>query len=42
MELLAVGDGLLQQQLDHGGHRDAALSALAVKPLALGLSGAEG
>jgi hypothetical protein len=41
MELLAVGDGLLQQQLNHSGDRDPALSALAVEPLALGLSGAE-
>jgi hypothetical protein len=41
MELLAAGDGLLQQQLNHGRNRDAALSALAVEPLALGLSGAK-
>ena len=42
MGLLAGGDGLLQQELNHGGNRDAALSALAVKPLALGLGGPEG
>jgi hypothetical protein len=41
MRLLVGGDGLLQQQLNHGGDRDAALSALAVEPLALGLGGAE-
>jgi hypothetical protein len=41
MGLLAVGDGLLQQQLNHGRNGDPALSPLAVKPLALGLSGAE-
>jgi len=42
MGLLSGGNGLLQQQLNHGCNRDPALSALAVKPLALGLGGPEG